>query len=104
MILDVSCNDFGFILNILGYVFGVLQWVIPILLIVLITVDVVKSMLASDEKKTKEAISKAGKRFMYAIILFLIPFFIKYLFRTIGSVGRVSNTTNWISCFNTYFK
>ena len=71
MILNVSCNDFGFILNILGYVFGVLQWVIPILLIVLITVDVVKSMLASDEKKTKEAISKAGKRFMYAIIGFL---------------------------------
>ena len=104
MILDVSCNDLGFILRIAGYIFNILQWVIPIILILFITIDFAKAMLANDEKKMKEATSKAVKRLIYAVILFLIPTLVKFTFRALDNNTRISGTTNWIGCFNEYFE
>lgn len=104
MILDVSCNDLGFILRIIGYLFKICQWIIPLLLIALIVFDLFKTMTGSlDDKAKSEAISRIGKRFVYAIIVFLIPVLVKMIFSTIGR-ANVSNTTSWVSCFNTYFK
>ena len=103
MILDVSCNDLGFILKIVSYLFNLLQWIIPIVLILLITIDIAGAIVAGDEKKTKDATTKAGKRLIYAVILFLIPLLVKFVFRAIGTNTNISGTTNWISCFNEYF-
>lgn len=103
MILDISCDDLGFILRIVSYLFSLLQWIIPIILIILITVDVAGAMISGDEKKTKEATGKAGKRLIYALILFLIPLLVKFVFRAIENNTNISGTTNWISCFNKYF-
>ena len=103
MILDVTCGDFGFILRILGWIFNLLQWVIPVVLILLITIDIAKAMISGDEKKSKEASGKAGKRILYAVLLFLVPILVKFVFRTIGNNTNVSDTTSWIGCFNEYF-
>ena len=109
MILAVSCDDFAFILRILGYLFNLFQWVVPILLIAFITFDVLRAMIGGDEKKSKEAISKAAKRFMYAVIIFFIPILVRLVFRVIDSVhisgygGNDNSATSWISCFNNYF-
>ena len=109
MILAVSCDDFGFLLRILGFLFNLFQWVIPILLIALVTFDILRAMIGGDEKKTKEATSKAFKRLMYAAIIFFIPILVRIVFRAIDSVhiagygGNDNSATSWISCFNSYF-
>lgn len=95
MILEVTCNDLSFILNIVKYLFKAIQWGIPIFLIVLITIDVLKAMIAGDEKKTKEAISKAGKRFLYAIIFFFIPYLVKLIFSNVPGAS--------LDCLRQYF-
>ena len=108
MILDITCKNLGFILKIAGYIFGIMQWVIPIILILLITIDMAKGMIGGDEKKSKEALNKAAKRFLYAIILFFIPILVKFIFRAIDKAnvngyGTNNSATDWISCFNEYF-
>ena len=104
MILAVECKNLSFILNIVAYLFKIIQWVIPILLIVLITIDMAKVMIAGDEKATKEASSKAVKRLIYAIVLFLVPILVRMVFnmlasRNIGGFGGETSATSWISCW-----
>ena len=109
MLLAVSCDNLKFILRIAAYLLKVIQWVIPILLILLITFDFLKAVIGGDEKKSKEALTKVGKRLLYAVILFLIPMLVKMIFREVGKVnssgfgGEVS-PTSWVDCFNQVLK
>ena len=109
MILDIMCEDVGFLLKIVAAVFNLLHWVIPIILIVLITFDVMKVMTNGDEKTKKDAGGKVAKRVIYAVIIFLIPTIIKFVFRMIGdarpvdTAGNRVSTIDWIDCFNEHF-
>ena len=60
-------------LDIIKKIVKYIQIIIPILLILLITIDMVKAMLANDDKKMKEAYSNGFKRIIAGIIIFLIP-------------------------------
>lgn len=110
MILDNFnfCNSFAFLLRIVSYLFSVLQWVIPIILIVLIVIDLSKALINPDEKTKKDAVSKAVKRVIYAVIIFFIPLLVKLIFRFIGDAkprnlnGNVESV-DLVSCFNEYF-
>lgn len=109
MILDVSCDNLKFILRIVAYLLKVMQWVIPILLIILITIDFLRAVIGGDEKKSKEALGRVGKRVIYAIILFLIPLLVRMIFNELATVspngfGGEVNPTNWIDCFNQVLK
>ena len=104
MILAVECGNLSFILNIVAYLFKIVQWVIPILLIVLITYDMVKAMIVADEKGTKDALNRAVKRLIYAVILFLVPIVVRLIFNTLASrqisgFGGEVSPTNWITCW-----
>ena len=105
----VSCSNFAFILRILGYLFNLVQWAIPIFLIALITYDLFKAFISGDEKQKQEAMGRIGKRLLYALILFLIPILVKFVFRAVDKAspkgyGTDNSAINWVSCFNQYFK
>ena len=108
MILEVSCRNFAFILRILGYLLFLMQWVIPIVLIVLIIIDMAKIMINADDKQKKEGVDRAVKRIIYALIIFFVPMLVKLIFKTINNYsikdvggGKVS-ANSWVSCFNDY--
>ena len=67
-------------------VFTLIQWGIPLVLIVLCTIDMFKAMASGDEKKTKEVQSTCIRRLIYAVVAFLIPFIIDLVFGFIGNV------------------
>ena len=93
-----SCNDIQFILNMVAYLFKIIQWIIPIFLIILITIDVAKIIINTEDKNKNETMSKIGKRLIYAIILFLVQFLIKLIFSSIsGSVDTYDES--WFNCF-----
>lgn len=105
MIIEDYCKNIDFILNIVAYIFKVMQWIVPILLIVLVSIDFAKGMIGGDEKKSKEALNKAGKRLLYAVILFLVPILVKFVFRELADkaptdYGGEVTMTSWIECFS----
>ena len=70
---DDGCNGFLFIVRIIrNGLFPVLQIGIPIILIVLGTLDLGKAVISSDDKAVKEAQGKLIKRCIYAILVFFI--------------------------------
>ncbi len=108
MILSDFCTDSAFILRIVVKIVKAVQWIIPILLIVLITFDLLKVVTGqADDKAKKEALNKAVKRMIYAVIVFLIPIIVTFIFNQIAPYTSDTNSntdsTSWLSCWNMFY-
>lgn len=102
----MSCSQLGPILKIVAYVLKFIQWGIPFLLIIFVTIDFVKSMIADDQKGMDVAKVNFLKRVLYAVVIFLIPVVVKIIFKALDtgiSTGELNGPASWISCFNSYF-
>ena len=94
----------GFIVRIIKLgVFPIIQIGIPIILIVLGTIDLGKAVISSDEKQVKEAQSKLIKRCIYAVAIFFVVTIVNLLFNTISKVTVDQNAGDmgtWWTCWD----
>ncbi len=65
---------------------------IPLALVFLGMLDLGKAVMANDEKVMKEAQSRLIKRFVYAIIIFILVAIVQLVFNMIGNAGKDSAT------------
>lgn len=75
----------------LQYVFGAIQLAVPVLVVVLCSVDMGKAVMAQDEKGFKEAQSRTIKRLIIGAAIFFVPMLIDIL---LGFAGMVTGTCN----------
>lgn len=104
-ILAITCNQIAPVMRVVGYLINLLKIAIPIVLIVMVIVDLVKATVANDEKQMNNAKNAAGKRVIYALVIFLVPTVVSLLFKTLGNnIGgtELTGATEWISCFNQF--
>ena len=98
-----NCRGFGFIVRIIkNGLFPILQIGIPIILIVLGTLDLGKAVISSDDKAVKEAQSKLIKRCIYAILVFFIVTLINLLFSMVGTIAGddAPGLQSWSACWS----
>lgn len=105
MLIDI-CNDASFVLRIVVKIVKVVQLLIPILLIVLVSFDLFKTVTGQvDDKAKKEMSEKIVKRVIYAVIVFLVPIIVQIIFEKIDPLTNGdTGATNWISCWNQYYR
>lgn len=102
---DDPCHGIGFLVNLIrNGLFPILQIGIPIILIVLGTIDLGKAVISSDEKEVKAAQGRLLKRCIYAVAVFFIVTIVSLLFNLIANVASedVENATGWAACWNLY--
>ena len=100
---DSACKGFDFVIRIIkNGVFPVIQIGIPIVLIVLGTLDLGRAVISSDDKAVKEAQSKLIKRCIYAIILFFIVTLLNLLFSMVGNIAGddAPGLQSWSACWD----
>lgn len=68
----------------LQFVFDLMKYAAIILLFVLTIIDFAKATATSDNDAIKKAIGKAVKRLIIAVVIFLLPILIKFLFQLLG--------------------
>ncbi len=109
MLLADFCTDAEFILRPVVKIVGILRFLIPILLIVLITFDLVKVFTGNlDDKSKKDTTSKIVKRIIYSIIIFLIPTIVNLVFGAlVNASSREKNLStdsmSWYECWYKYY-
>ncbi len=84
-------------------VFPLVQIGIPILLIILGTIDLGKAVISSDDKEVKAAQTRLIKRLIYAAIIFFIVTIVSLVLGIVAtsSDSDVSgHTDDWRSCWN----
>lgn len=84
-------------------VYPIIQIGIPILLIIMGTIDLGKAVLSSDDKEIKGATSKLIKRAIAAVAVFFVATIVSLLmgmFKSSGSgVTTETNQGNWSDCW-----
>ena len=84
--------------------FWILYLIMPIVLILLVTIDIAKAVIASDEKEVKAAQSRLIKRIIYAALIFFVPMLVGVVMNLVAAGGEVAedqtvDTVNWKNCW-----
>lgn len=99
---NVTCSDIGFVVNIVKWLIKIIQFGIPLILIVMVIFDLVKIVTAGTEDAVKKNTGAIVKRIMWAVIAFFVPMLIAFIFKNIsnGSAsGGLAGPIDWINCF-----
>ena len=80
-----NCADLANIIGIAGFALKAIQYIVPVILIIWGTIDMLKAVVAGEDKKIKDAQSLLVKRVISAVIVFLIPLLVSTLLGLIGS-------------------
>ncbi len=94
-----SCNGLTPLVRVIKKgLLPIFQLGIPILLILLGTIDLGKAVISSDEKEVKAAQSRLIKRFIYAALVFFVVTFVTVLMDMVATGGE-GNTNSWSNCW-----
>ena len=89
----VECKDFGNIPNVTRLIIDLIRYAVPVVIIILGSIDLFKAVVASKEDEIKAAQKLLIKRIIYGIVIFFVVTLVKMIFSSIG--GDV----NGIGCF-----
>lgn len=83
-------------------VFPIIQIGIPLILVILGTIDLGKAVISSDDKEVKAAQSRLIKRCIYAVAIFFVVTLITILMSIISDNANDEDveTGDWKSCWN----
>lgn len=96
----MQCTYLNPIISIIKTVLSIVQWAIPIILIVIGTFDIMKAVIASKEDEIKAAQKLLIKRVIYAVVIFLIPTIVYFVFNIVSSTDGIDGTGNFWDCWN----
>lgn len=97
-----ACTDLAPVINLLKAILGIIQWGIPIILIIMGSIDLGKAVLASDDKEIKGATSKLVKRAIAAVAVFFIPLLVNMLMKMVADNGTKTSSggeKNFVQCW-----
>lgn len=91
---EFDCTtQLGDIIGVVGFVLRVIQYAVPIILIVIGSIDLVKAVIAGKEDDVKKNQKILIKRAIAAVLVFLVPMIVSTLLGLIGS-------ESWKDCWN----
>lgn len=89
----LDCYELSGLLNIIKFLLKIVQWVVPVILILLGTIDLVKAVIAGKDDDIKKHQQTLIKRIIAAVIVFLVPVIVSILMGWIGN-------DDWKKCWN----
>lgn len=96
--ISTYCSDLLPLITFLKSVLKIIQWGVPILLIIMGSIDLGKAVLASDDKEIKGATSKLIKRAIAAVAIFFIPMLVNMLVSMVGKANV--DKGDFAACWN----
>lgn len=84
--------------QIVGYILYVAKIIVPLLLIIMGTIDFAKATISSDDKAPKEAVATLIKRVLIAVIIFLIPTILNFLLSLVNGATETFTDSKFTDC------
>lgn len=102
--LNDFCCNIRPVIRAINLFVQILRWSVPLLLIILGSIDMFKVVSTGDEKMATEVRTTFMKRVMYGILVFLVPFAINLILDfAAGAIADNSGYTPynaWVGCWN----
>ena len=99
--LDICGNpNLAPLWNVVGTVIYIIWIGVPILLIVLGSIDLGKAVISSKEDEVKKAKKALLNRIIYAVLVFCVVWIVGIVMDAISSIGiEGTDTTTWRTCW-----
>lgn len=96
-----DCENLKPVITLVKSVLRIIQFAIPILLILLGTIDLGKAVISSDDKEVKQSQGRLIKRCLYAVAIFFVALLVDLIMGLVGDSGveSESGTTSWSTCW-----
>ena len=86
--------------NIVGTVINIIWIGVPILLIILGSIDLGKAVISSKEDEVKKAEKSLLNRFIYAVLVFCVVWIVRIVMGAISKIGiDDADTSSWNDCW-----
>lgn len=95
-----NCGGLGDIVALIKDVLGIAFILIGVVLIVLIIIDIAKSIIASEEKEVKGYQKAAIRRAIYFVVIFFVVTIVSVVFNMVGKYSNEAAGINWLDCWN----
>lgn len=89
------------VFQVIGYILLIIKIIVPLILIVLGTIDFAKAALSGDDKSTKEAAVQFSKRVLIGLIVFFIPTILDFFLSLVSGASETASKYN--NCTNCVF-
>lgn len=109
--LSTNCEDLRPLIKLIKSILAIIQFVIPILLILLGTIDLGKAVISSDDKEVKASQSRLIKRVIYAVAIFFVALLVNLVMGLVADstdsdknklgTGTEEKSTSWYGCWKT---
>jgi len=94
------CGDLFPILRLLKILYGILQFLIPIGLILFGAMDLGKAVIAGKEDEMKKAQSSFIKRVIYAVVFFLLFTIVSLVMNVVADTTVDTGEESWSQCWS----
>lgn len=95
------CTGLAPVINIIKSVVNLIQWGVPMVLIVYGMIDLGKAVMAGKEDEMKKAQGTLMKRFIYAVAVFIVVFLVQTVMGIVADANADISTQSWLDCWNT---
>lgn len=89
-----GCQGLGEVIAIIRNIVTIIQWIVPVILILMGTIDLVKAVTQGKEDDIKKGQKTLITRAIAAVIVFLIPIIVNVIMNFIGK-GNDSYANCW---------
>ena len=95
------CSDeLQIILNIVIRVLDVVHFCVPVVLIILCTVDIFKIIVSKKEDEVKKLRNDVFWKIFYAVMIYLIPFLVPFVLNAVDKILPMDYDNTWQECYN----
>lgn len=107
-LVSICDTQFSPIWNVVGFIVKAIWIGVPILLIIYGMIDLGKAVIASKEDEVKKATKMFGKRFLYAVCVFLVVWLVGFVLNIVSDVAEdasiIENENDWRCCWDMAIK
>ena len=97
--MDVCVNpDILRVIYFFNLILDIVKIIVPIGLIVFGLIGFSKAVISGDEKEQKKSFNLFGKRLLYGILIFAVPWIVEVLMITLGDLIDRDNMGNFTDC------
>ncbi len=95
------CNeDMKLIMEVYINVLDTIHFFVPIVLILLCTVDIFKIVVSKKEDDIKKLRNGVILKIVYAIVIYLLPFLIPFVLNAVGKILPMDYDNSWKNCYD----
>ena len=88
------------ILGIIITILNVIKFIVPIVLIILCTIDIFKIIVSKKEDEIKKLRKDIFNKIIYSVLIYLIPVLIPFILNIINNLIPMGYDNSWKDCWN----